>query len=318
MMATSTMSRNPSSTGRAHAASHGAEARPAPGDVYVLAHGATPPASAPRPASPYRTEAERAARRQQQRRRQRLYKIAAPALVVLLVLAWQLGATAAGLSEFILPTPFATIKRIAAEWPMFMRHAWITGLEVVLGFAMAAMLGILMALLIFYSKLFERAVYPILAGLQTVPKVALAPLLVLYLGYGWGPKLFLAGFLAFFPIVVSTVLGLKGVDPGLVNAVRSMGATPRQIFFRVRLPAALPNIFGGFKVGMSLAVIGAVIGEYVAAEKGLGYLQLQANANFDTTLNLASVFIIAIMGSLLYCLLALVESRFVFSRNTQR
>lgn len=309
MMSTSAIPRDPSTPSAPATNRGGASLQPENGRS-ALAQGA--------PANPYRTDAEREALRLQRRRRQRLYKLAAPTLVALLILAWQLGAAIAGLSEFILPTPFATLQRIGADAPMFLRHAWITGLEVVLGFAMAVVLGMATALLIFYSRLFEHAVYPILAGLQTVPKVALAPLLVLYLGYGWGPKLFLAGFLAFFPIVVSTVLGLKSVDPGLVNAVRSMGATPRQIFFRVRLPAALPNIFGGFKVGMSLAVIGAVIGEYVAAEKGLGYLQLQANASFDTTLNLASVFIIAIMGSLLYCLLAVIESKFVFSRSTSR
>lgn len=268
--------------------------------------------------SPYRTEAERAERRRQHARQQRLERLAAPLLVVVLVLVWQFSAMLAGLSEFILPTPFDTIKRIVVDFPVFVRHGWVTAMEVILGFLIAATLGILTALLIFYSRLFERAVYPLLAGLQTVPKVALAPLLVLYLGYGWGPKLFLASFVAFFPIVVSTVLGLKSVDAGLVNAVRSMGASGRQIFFRVRLPAALPNIFGGLKVGMSLAVIGAIIGEYVAAERGLGYLQLQANASFDTTLNLASVFVIAFLGSALYSLLLVIESKVVFSRNAQR
>jgi NitT/TauT family transport system permease protein len=268
--------------------------------------------------SPYRTEAERAERRRQFARRERLERLAAPAVVLVAVLVWQVSATLAGLSEFILPTPFDTIRRIVVDFPLFARHAWITGLEVVLGFLIAAVLGIGMALLIFYSRLFERAVYPLLAGLQTVPKVALAPLLVLYLGYGWGPKLFLASFVAFFPIVVSTVLGLKSIDAGLVNAVRSMGASGRQIFFHLRLPAALPNIFGGLKVGMSLAVIGAIIGEYVAAERGLGYLQLQANASFDTTLNLASVFLIAIMGSALYSILAFIEKTVVFAKGATR
>ena len=145
------------------------------------------------------------------------------------------------------------------------------------------------ALAIFYSRLFERAVYPILVALQTIPKVALAPLLVIYLGYDFAPKCFLAFLLAYFPVVIATVVGLQALDKGMVNLVRSMGASESQIFFKIRLPAALPNIFGGFKVAISLAVIGAVIGEYVAAERGLGYLQLQATSQFDTTLSFAAV-----------------------------
>jgi NitT/TauT family transport system permease protein len=155
----------------------------------------------------------------------------------------------------------------------------------------------------------ERAVYPLLIAVQTIPKVALAPLVVLYLGYGWGPKLFLAFLISFFPIVVATVVGLKGLERGYANLVKSMGASEAQIFLKVRLPAALPSIFGSFKVAVSLAVIGAVIGEYVAAERGLGYLQLQANANFDVTLNFAAVLVIALLGVSLYSLILFAERK---------
>ena len=143
--------------------------------------------------------------------------------------------------------------------------------------------------------------------------MALAPLVILYLGYDWGPKLFLSFLISFFPIVVATVVGLKSLDRGYANLVKSMGASEAQVFLKVRLPAALPSIFGSFKVALSLAVIGAVLGEYVAAERGLGYLQLQANANFDVTLNFAAVFVIALLGVSLYSIILFVEKKI----NTQ-
>jgi len=175
--------------------------------------------------------------------------------------------------------------------------------------------GIPLALAIFYSRIFERAVYPMLVALQTVPKISLAPLLVLYLGYGWGPKIGLAFLISFFPIVISTVVGLQSLDRNLVNLVRSMGSNEWQTFTKVRLPAALPSIFGGLKVAISLAVIGAIIGEYIAAERGLGYMQLQANQQFDTTLNFATVVAISLLGVLLYFVISLVESRVSYRKE---
>jgi NitT/TauT family transport system permease protein len=143
-------------------------------------------------------------------------------------------------------------------------------------------------------------------------------LLVLYLGYGWGPKISLAFLISFFPIVISTVVGLQSLEKGLVNLVRSMGANGWQTFFKVRLPAALPSVFGGFKVAISLAVIGAIIGEYVAAERGLGYLQLQSNARFDTELNYATVVAISALGVVLYFVLSFVEGRVVYQREAAK
>jgi len=185
----------------------------------------------------------------------------------------------AGLSDFILPTPWEIVRRIVVDYRLIASNSLVTLLETLAGFAIAAVGGIALSLAIFYSRIFERAVYPLLVATQTVPKVALAPLLVLYLGYGFAPKCFLALLLAFFPIVISTVIGLQALDKAMVNLVRSMGANEWQTFYKIRLPAALPSIFGGLKVGISLAVIGAVIGEYVAAERGLGYLQLQPARN---------------------------------------
>jgi NitT/TauT family transport system permease protein len=198
---------------------------------------------------------------------------------------------------------------------LLLDNAVVTVVETILGFLIAAFTGVLTALAIFYSRLFERAIYPILVALQTVPKVALAPLLVLYFGYGLAAKCFLAFLLAYFPIVIATVVGLRSLDRNMVYLLRSMGASEWQTFFKLRLPAALANIFGGFKVGISLAVIGAVIGEYIAAERGLGHLQLQANMQFDTTMSFAAMIAIALIGVIMFASLEAAEKRMVFRRE---
>jgi len=239
-------------------------------------------------------------------------------LAAALIGAWQILVPLSGVSEFILPTPHAIAKRMITEIPLLWSHVLVTLVEVVGGFSLAVLIGIPMALAIFYSRAFERAIYPLLVALQTVPKAALAPLLVLYLGYGWAPKITLAFLISFFPIVISTVVGLQSLDKNLFYLVRSMGANEWQTFVKVRLPAALPSVFGGLKVAVSLAVIGAIIGEYVAAERGLGYLQLQANSLFDTTLNFAVVVTISAMGVILYFLIAMIEGRVTYKRDAAK
>lgn len=244
-----------------------------------------------------------------------LERYSALLVAAMLIAAWQILVPLSGLSAFVLPTPLAIATRMINDAPLLVAHLYVTLFEVIVGFGMGVLIGVPLALSIFYSRPFERAIYPILVGLQTVPKVSLAPILVLYLGYGWAPKIVLAFLISFFPIVISTVVGLQSLDTNLVNLVRSMGANERQTFFKLRLPAALPNIFGGFKVAISLAVIGAVIGEYVAAERGLGYLQLQANSLFDTTLNFATVVTISLLGVILYYIIDVVEARVSYKRD---
>lgn len=245
-------------------------------------------------------------------------RLAAPGFALLVLGLWQAAVPVFGLSEFVLPTPWAIAARIVRDFPLLAVHATYTMTEVLAGFALAVAVGIPLSLGIFYWRPFERAVYPMLVALQTIPKVALAPLLVLYLGYGWAPKISLVFLISFFPIVISTVVGLNSLEMGFVNLVRSMGANEWQTFFKVRLPAALPSVFGGFKVAISLAVIGAIIGEYVASSQGLGYIQLQSNARFDTTLNFATVVSISLLGVFLYFIINYVERRFVYQREAAK
>jgi NitT/TauT family transport system permease protein len=257
-------------------------------------------------------------RMRRHRRIRVLERLGAPLLGLFILLLWEISVRVFDISKFILPRLSDVLLRLSQDRAIFLDHGATTALEVLGGFSIAAVAGITIALCIYYSRIVEVTVYPLLVALQTVPKVALAPLIVLYLGYGWGPKLFLAFLISFFAILVPTVVGLKALDGGFADMARSMGASERQVFLKVRLPAALPNIFGGLKVGLTLSVIGAIIGEYVAAERGLGYLQLQANSNFDTTLNFAAVFAIAMLGIAFYAVLQLIEHFVVFNKRQSR
>lgn len=245
----------------------------------------------------------------------RLTSYTAPlALTGVILIAWEVITPLTGISELILPKPSVIAITIVEEWGKLIKHTQVTLLESVYGFVLGIAVGVPLAIGIFSWTFFERAVYPILVILNTVPKVALAPILVLWFGFGWAPKILVGFLIAFFPIVISTVVGLQGMDKDMVHLARSMGASPWQTFVKFRLPAAFPSIFGGLKVGITLAVIGAVIGEYVASEEGLGYLQLLASSEFDSPLNFAALVFIAIMGIFLFYIVEFAERILVRNR----
>lgn len=251
--------------------------------------------------------------------KERGWGLLAPTLLAsLLLAAWQIAVPLFGVSEFILPTPAAILMRLVSDFPLLASNGLVTLWETVAGYGIALVAGVPLALAVFYWSSFEKAVYPLLVALQTVPKVALAPLLILYLGYGWAPKIALSFVISFFPITIATLVGLRSLEPGFVDLIRSMGGSERDVLLKVRLPAALPNIFAGLRIAISLAVIGAVLGEYVAADKGLGFLQLQANAQFDVTLNFAAIVAISLLGMLLYYVVAGLERLFVGSLEKVR
>jgi len=244
-----------------------------------------------------------------------LIERAAPFLLSgVLLLAWEIIVPMTGLSELILPLPSAIGGAIIQYWQILLKHTQVTLLESFYGFALGIGIGVTLALGIFSWKAFERSVYPMLVVLNTVPKVALAPIFVLWFGFGWAPKVLIAFLIAFFPIVISTVVGLKGMDNDMVHLARSMGASQWQTFVKFRLPAAMPSIFGGLKVAITLAVIGAVIGEYVAAEEGLGYLQLLASSELNSPLNFAALFFIALLGVLLFYVVEIGEKLLIRHR----
>jgi NitT/TauT family transport system permease protein len=199
-----------------------------------------------------------------------------------LVLGWELLCRTARIPVWLLPAP-SVIARETWSWAdRIPAHGWVTLYETLGGFACSVLVGIPIAVAIVYSPLLRRVIYPVLLALNSVPKIALAPLFLIWIGHGVVTNVMVATIVAFFPMVVNTATGLESVEPELLQLTRSLHASTFQVFWKVRLPWALPHIFSGMKVAMSLAVIGAVVGEFVGSDRGLGYLILVASSNLNT------------------------------------
>jgi ABC-type nitrate/sulfonate/bicarbonate transport system permease component len=231
-----------------------------------------------------------------------------PAVLLLFFFAiWEGAVELLAIPRYILPAPSRIIDLIGAEYDLLLFHTLVTLEEVLVGFVVALTTGIGLALLIFHFVVVERALYPLVIASQTIPVFAIAPLLIVWFGYGLVPKVIMVALIVFFPIVVNTVDGLKSVDPDAVNLLKILKANAWQILFKVRVPAALPFVFSGTKIGVSVSVIGAVIGEWVGAKAGLGYLMIHANAQLRIDLIFAAIFALSILGVGLFILVSLLE-----------
>jgi NitT/TauT family transport system permease protein len=228
-------------------------------------------------------------------------------IFIAIFLIWELCCRLFNVPDFILPSPSVIIDKITTSWWLLLVNALVTAQEIVLGFGMSVAVGIPLAVLVVYSRVFERVAFPFMVSLQTIPKVALAPILVMWLGYGILPKIMVAFLISFFPIVISAVVGMRSAEKEMIYLVQSMGANELTTFLKIRLPRALPSIFGGLKVGMGQAVVGATVGEFIAAERGLGYLQLISQVRLDTALLFAAVVVLSLLGVLLFNMVAWAE-----------
>jgi NitT/TauT family transport system permease protein len=230
--------------------------------------------------------------------------------LVCLVAIWQLYVVIFAVPSYVLPGPNAVWDSMLANWSQLLVHTQVTLSETLAGFGLGLLIGIPLAVSIVYSPIIEHILYPLLVASQAVPKVALAPLLLVALGYGVWPKIIVAFLIAFFPIVVNTVTGLASVDRDTLRLLRSMGASQWQVFVKVRFPYAVPTMLAGFKVAIALSVVGAVVGEFVGGRSGLGYFMMLATGNFDTPLVFACVIVLTLLGVGLFYTLALVERLF--------
>jgi NitT/TauT family transport system permease protein len=228
-------------------------------------------------------------------------------LVVMLIVLWDVFIRLFKIPPYLIPNPLSVAKQLVAEWPMLWRETLPTLYATLAGFALSALVGVPIAMWIAYSRLVESFVYPLLVFSQSIPKVAIAPLFVVWFGFGLVPKVIAAFLLGFFPVVVATVQGFKSVEGDVIDLARSMGANPLKIFLKFRLPHALPAIFSGLKVSVTLAVVGAVVGEFVGSNSGLGYVLQKANGTFDLPLMFAALVILSMIGVLLFLVLELIE-----------
>lgn len=238
-------------------------------------------------------------------------------IFLVLFLLWEVSCWAFKVPDFILPSPSMIIDKIITSWQLLLDNTVVTATEVLLGFGLSILVGIPLAVMSVYSRVFERVAFPFMVSLQTIPKVALAPILVMWLGYGILPKVMVAFLISFFPIVIGAVVGMRSTEKEMIYLVQSMGASELTTFLKIRLPRALPSIFGGLKIGMGQAVVGATVGEFIAAERGLGYLQLISQVRLDTTLLFAAVVMLSLLGVILFNIVAMIE-RLVLPWNRLR
>lgn len=233
-------------------------------------------------------------------------------VMALVLAAWEVAVAALRVKPVVLPRPSAIAAVVLARWPLLLEHLWPTLYQIVLGFLLSVVGGVVVAVLLVYSTPIRKGVLPLIVTSQIVPKVAVAPLLVVWFGTGDLPRLLLAFLIAFFPIVINSVVGLTSVDDDYVKMGRAFMGTRWQIFAKIRLPHALPLIFGGMKISITLAVIGIVVAEFVAAQRGIGYLIVMANGLLDTPLMMAAIVALSAMGLALYGLIVALERVVVY------
>jgi len=233
-----------------------------------------------------------------------------PALTLLALIGlWEVLARWSGVPSWLLPTP-SEIGASMVDWRGELAwHSLVTLYEVLVGFTLSIVVSVPLAVAVVYSRFLQNTIYPILLAMQSMPKVAIAPLLVLWMGFGALPKILVIFLVCFFPIVVATASGLSAVPPALIDLIRSLSATSYQTFIKIRFPTAIPHIFVGLKIAITFAVIGAVIGEFVSSDQGLGYLILISTSQSRTPLAFGALLILTIMSIALYYSVEFVERR---------
>ncbi len=237
-------------------------------------------------------------------------RAAAPPTIVLvaLVILWQVLVTVTNTPAYILPTPSEIVTELFSRWQSQLASAtFVTLQEVVIGFSIALVTALLIASALHMSLAARRAVYPLLIGSQTIPIVVIGPILAIIFGYSILPKIILVALITFFPIVVTTIDGLKSVDPQLIRMMKTLYGTRWSIFRRIEFPAALPSMFSGIRVGATYAAIGAVFGEYAGSTNGLGYVMILATPMLQVTLVFAAIFLLSLISVTLFLMVTLAE-----------
>ncbi len=225
-----------------------------------------------------------------------------------LIAIWAIAVEVFEVPPYLLPGPLAVLQALIDEWPILFEHAQHTGSAILFGFAISILFAIPMAIVIAFSSVLSQVIYPLLVTSQSIPKVALAPLILIWLGFGIQTSITVAFLISFFPIIINTVLGLKAMPVELKYLAQSMGAGAIRTFLKIRVPYALPFIFGGLKVAITLAVVGAVVGEFVGSNKGLGYHILLSSASVETDLMFADIVLLSSLAIVLFLAIQALES----------
>ena len=228
-----------------------------------------------------------------------------------LLALWYLFVKFGNVPKFVMPSPVDTAQSLFAGNYNWWGNILVTGTEIYGGYLVALVVGVFLALLFTWSKPLEAAMMPLLVSLNMIPKVALGPLIIVWFKYGIVPNMLIAFSICVFPILLTTVRGLREVEPDLLDLVRALRGSRWQIFTKIQLPGALPYIFSGMKVAAILAVAGAIVGEFLGSDKGLGYLMLQVQVTLDTAAMFMAVLLITLIGMVLYGAVLLLERALV-------
>ncbi len=245
--------------------------------------------------------------------------ILSPLLLIAVLSLWEFIVRVFDIPGFILP-PFSTVARALANGLMtkftardgYWLHSGITIAEVLLGFIIGSLIGLILGVAIAQSRLLEATIRPYITAFQSLPKVAVAPIIVLWFGYNMTSKVIIVCLLTFFPLLVTSLAGFKSVDNDRIDLLRSLSASSWQIFWKVRFPSALPYIFAGLDIAIVFAVVGAIVGEFVGAQRGLGVLIMQMNASMDVAGSFAVFILLALLGIALSQILRMIERRVLF------
>ena len=216
------------------------------------------------------------------------------------VVLWQVLVDAFHVPKFILPSPLATLATLGSAKYAWLSNLAVTSVEIIGGFGLAAFVGITLAMLFCWSRLLTLLLLPLFVTLNMIPKVALGPLFIVWFSYGILPNILIAFSICFFPILLTTSRGLREVEPDLLDLVKSLRGSRWILFRKIQLPGALPYVFSGMKVGAILAVAGAIVGEFIASERGLGYLMIQVQSSLDTPAMVMAVLLLTLLGVALY------------------
>ncbi|GAA1628673.1 ABC transporter permease [Leucobacter chromiireducens] len=243
--------------------------------------------------------------------------IAPVVTLVALIGIWEIGVRASGVARFLLPAPSAVAQSMVENWDLLMRHAGVTLLETLIGFVLSAVVGIALAIVMVMWPLAGAAIFPILVASQVIPKVAIAPLMVVWIGTGVTTASLIAFVMAFFPVVVNATLGMRSVNSSSIDLLRSMRASQWQVFRYLRFPNAVPHILTGLQLAVAFAIVGAIVGEFVGSDSGLGYLLIVAQGNLRTELLFADLVVLTALGLLLYYGVELLGRLFLRNRRDQ-
>ena len=238
--------------------------------------------------------------------------------ILVFLAAWEIGVRLFKVPAYLMPPPTAVFQVIVTDFSKLVHHGWVTTYEMLLGYFLAVAVAVPLAIGITASQRFDRFVTPQLLFFQVVPKVAIAPLFLVWFGVGTTPKVLVAFLISFFPIVIDAAVGLRSMSSEMRDLARSMGASPWQVFARFRLPSSLPYLFSGLKVAATLAVAGAVVGEFVGADKGLGYLLLVTNSNMETALMFATIVALTVIGLVFFYAVEFLEQLLIPWHVTHR